>query len=1019
MLYCYSNLKELVKSPDNYYKEIKSDKINLVSSYWIRSFIHFYEEYVKNENNPIFFERKYVLIKYYSGSQLTTTYPEENCSYPGPVNNYILVDQRSSLNRNKSLNNFKCMHNTKMNINKDYYVVDNELYNKLKMIFKSTFDIEYLLPDNIPRISKEIQNYLKFPSVLCSIYHSSLLSFPKIIQITDSKENIVLENILNEINSANLESNEIQLDLIDKNIKIYQYNGEELDFYNENLEIALGIKTKISNKIQILNKNEAIPNNSLIFIHILKEDQIDFFYYSINICYKCGKNVLNDENNETNNEITISKIKYLGHFFCSKNCVESERDSLKSVKDTFNSFFKEKFKLETLINNSFVSLVPINSKLSGRRGLKNLGNTCFMNSAIQCLSHSEELTKYFLMKNHIAEINKSSKLGSEGQIALSFYNLINSLWNGSDSDTYLSPYDFKQIFVKFFQQFAGFSQHDSHEMLNYMLDALHEDLNRIKSKPYIEINEKQKHESLDEASERWWKTHIKRENSIITDLFHGQYMSVIECPKCSNVVTTFDPYMILSLPIPGNSTKLIKFHLVNDDQEYRLMTESIDESMSVGELIEKISDHIKIDRRFIIPIIISPSNKIARKIPNSTTSVFNIYSCNYELLFFTHKDRMFLNMYNDRINKKRLVIIIVGRLLTIKDDDRDIIEIKPFLYPQPFIVRYEDKLSDFKIRMFGVYRKYMIKITENSDTSNDNSNDEYKRDRKMSSDYSEFLNKKEDFDFLTKESKLYYNYKSKTEEKYNLNLYFFNNNPELSIDREAKCSYCNLSNCDYCELKHVDNDFDDFCKRINQDQPVIALYNITSEISSESLYQVSSLLKLNDVTDKNEHKSQNSVSIYDCFDLFKTREILMEDNTWYCGICKDHIRAYKTYMIKKLPLYLIIHFNRFKVRSTNVILSRFLNKKNDALIEYPINDLILNDYVVKDESDKHNYKYELFAVNQHYGTMQGGHYTCVVKNKLGNKDKWFMYDDDRVYEIDESKVIDESAYVLFYKRVLN
>lgn len=95
-----------------------------------------------------------------------------------------------------------------------------------------------------------------------------------------------------------------------------------------------------------------------------------------------------------------------------------------------------------------------------------------------------------------------------------------------------------------------------------------------------------------------------------------------------------------------------------------------------------------------------------------------------------------------------------------------------------------------------------------------------------------------------------------------------------------------------------------------------------------------------------------------------------------------------------------------------------MNKKNEALIEYPINDLILNNYIV-DDGEKQNFKYELFAVNQHYGTMQGGHYTCVVKNKLGNKDAWFMYDDDRVYEIDESKVVDESAYVLFYKRVLS
>ena len=100
-----------------------------------------------------------------------------------------------------------------------------------------------------------------------------------------------------------------------------------------------------------------------------------------------------------------------------------------------------------------------------------------MNSAIQCLSSVEELTKYFLLKKYLEEINKSNKNGAKGKIAEAYYSLIFELWNGNSR--YINPWDFRQIFVSFVKQFAGFSQQDSDEMLTFVLDSLHEDLNRV------------------------------------------------------------------------------------------------------------------------------------------------------------------------------------------------------------------------------------------------------------------------------------------------------------------------------------------------------------------------------------------------------------------------------------------------------------------------------------------------------------------------------------------------------------
>lgn len=202
-------------------------------------------------------------------------------------------------------------------------------------------------------------------------------------------------------------------------------------------------------------------------------------------------------------------------------------------------------------------------------GLQNLGNTCYMNSALQCVRSVEELTKYFLTQEAQKEINPDNPLSHNGDVAKAYGRLLEEIYKDPAPNS-MAPRHFKSVIGRYAPAFSGYGQQDSQEFVGFLLDGLQEDLNRIKKKPYIE-----KPDSTDdminnpaairEMAGKVWDITKKRDDSVIADLFTGMYKSTLVCPVCDKVSITFDPFNNLTLPLPVANvwSRPVKFFPLN------------------------------------------------------------------------------------------------------------------------------------------------------------------------------------------------------------------------------------------------------------------------------------------------------------------------------------------------------------------------------------------------------------------------------------------------------------------------
>ncbi|XP_010871283.2 ubiquitin carboxyl-terminal hydrolase 43a isoform X2 [Esox lucius] len=659
-------------------------------------------------------------------------------------------------------------------------------------------------------------------------------------------------------------------------------------------------------------------------------------------------------------------------------------------------------------------------KTPGVLGLKNHGNTCFMNAVVQCLSNTDLLAEYLGLEQYKSDLCQGRVNGivksedaqyARGEVTTQLASLVRALWT-FEYTPQLSV-EFKSAVSKYGSQFRGNSQHDALEFLLWLLDRVHEDANpssnnqaggkiKANAKGVVGGGEDSPGSSLAAAHQPGAR------HSFVQEHFQAQYRSSLTCPHCLKQSNTFDPFLCISLPIPLRQTRCMCVVLVfsTKGQRYLRVGLAVPLIGSIAHLRSMVAEEGKITADEVI--------------------LSELYTTGFQRSFHDDDDLT-------SIAESDVVYAFQAPPLHMRGGSTRISGYHHSLPSSPYTSGQEGQrlppsttLSS-EFLNYGGSTKVLLVICNTAGSG-----------QQAVRFGPPFLTREErslSWDQLQQSllSKLYYLMLNGSQAQ-NAGVLF-----KIRVVG-GSASYSYLSPQDARPLFHPA--VDRALKLCGPGGPphvklVIEWDHKTKECLfgniQEEVVKDGESVRLR----QQQHLHQHSCTLDECFQLYTKEEQLAPDDAWKCPHCKQLQQGMVKMSLWTLPDILILHLKRFRQVGER-------RNKLSTQVRFPLAGLDMAPHVVKRSQSMRNlgnlgpwppvwkqpssshhishpdmalppdYLYDLYAVCNHHGGMHGGHYTAYCRNSVDGQ--WYSYDDSSVDLVPEEEVCTRGAYILFYQR---